>query len=422
MDNIIRLFTIPELRNKLLFIFGILVVFRIAATIPVPGVDVLQLRAFFEGNQFFGFLNIFSGGAMNNLSIIMLGLGPYITASIIMQLLTMMSSNLREIYLKSGEQGRAKFNQYGRLLTVPLAAIQGFGFLKFLQAQQILPALSPTQMATDIILIVAGTVFLMWLGELITEKQLGNGVSFIIFAGIVVNIPGVLIRAIQTFDSAQIPSLVAFALISLFVIAAVVLLNESYRNVSVSYAKRVRGSRMYGGVSTHIPIKLNSAGVIPIIFAVSIILFPRMVGEFMAVSGNHFISGAGTFFRDIFQNQTIYVLIYFILIVVFTFFYTAVVFDPKNVSENLQKQGGFISGIRPGQPTADFLTYIINRVTLSGAIFLGLVAVIPFIVTAVTGLATLTIGGVSVLIVVAVVLDVMKHVQAQLVMREYEGL
>lgn len=359
---------------------------------------------------------------MDSLSIVMLGLGPYITAVIILQLLTMMSPKLREMYLKSGEQGRAKFNQYGRLLTVPLAAIQGFGFLKFLQAQQVIPALSPMQMFTDIVLVIAGALFLMWLGELITEKQLGNGVSFMIFAGIVAGIPGIFIRTVQTFDATQLPSLIAFALISLFVIAAVVLLNEAYRNVSVSYAKRIRGSRMYGGVSTHIPIKLNSAGVIPIIFAVSIILFPGMVGEFMATSANSFVSGMGVFFRDIFQNQTVYASIYFVLIVVFTFFYTAVVFDPKNVSENLQKHGGFVPGIRPGRPTSDFLTYTINRVTLSGALFLGLVAVTPFIVTAATGLKTLTIGGVAVLIVVAVVLEVMKQVQAQLVMREYDGL
>lgn len=419
-DKILSIFKIKDLRKKLLFVLAMFVVFRIAAAVPIPGVDHEKLKEFFEGNQFMGLLNLFTGGAMQNFSIVMLGLGPYITATIILQLLTMIFPILKEMYHEAGEQGRRKFNQYGRILTVPLAALQSYGFLTLLKNQGVIGAMSPLGLATNIAVITGGAVFLMWLGELISEKGIGNGASLLIFAGIIAGIPTSIGQTLLNYNPSQIPTYFLFVGIVVAVIAGVALINEAQRNIPVTYAKRVRGTRMYGGASTYLPLRVNMAGVIPIIFALSIMLFPGMVTSFLAQVKNPTIANFAQSFGNIFQNQWFYGILYFVLVFLFTYFYTAVTFDPKAVSSNLQKMGGFIPGIRPGESTAKFIYFVLNRTTLIGAIFLGVIAVLPFIVQGATGLATMAIGGTAVLIVVSVVLETMKQVKAQLTMREYE--
>lgn len=416
------LFTIPDLRKKVLFILGILVVSRIAAVIPIPGVDLAQLKAFLAGNQFFGLLNIFSGGALDNLSIVMLGVGPYITSSIIMQLLTMIVPRLKEMYQEEGEAGRMRFNQYSRYLTVPLALLQSYGLLVLLIRQQVMPPLTLPEYAFNMIIATAGTLFLMWLGELITEKGIGNGISLLIFAGIVSSLPVAIRQEFFTFTPERLPIILAFIVMGLIVIAGVVVVTEGQRNVPVSYAKRIRGMKMYGGVSTHLPLRVNQAGVIPIIFAVSIILFPGLIGSFLAGVPNQWVQEVSRFLVQMFNNQWVYGAIYFSLVFAFTYFYTAVTFDPQAIADNVQKQGGFILGIRPGRPTAEFLARILNRITLVGALFLGVIAILPLLVQGVLGISTLTIGGTSLLIVVSVVLETIKQINAQLVMREYENI
>ncbi len=416
------LFTIPDLRKKVLFILALLVVFRVAAAIPLPGVDPSRLKAFLSGNQFFGLLNVFSGGVLDNLSVMMLGVGPYITASIIMQLLTMIFPRLKEMYHEEGEMGRQRFNQYSRFFTIPLALLQSYGLLVLLIRQQVLPALDFFGFASNMIIATAGTVFLMWLGELITEKGIGNGVSLMIFAGIVSGLPRSIQQEFFTFSPEKLPLYMAFLAVGIAVIAGVVIISEGQRNVPVSYAKRIRGMKMYGGVSTHLPLRVNQAGVIPIIFAISIILFPGLIGSFLAGVPNQYIQSFSRFLIQVFNNQWIYGAVYFFMVFMFTYFYTAVTFDPKAIADNIQKQGGFILGIRPGRPTAEFLYSILNRITLAGGFFLGAVAVLPLLVQAVFGVQALTIGGTALLIVVSVVLETMKQVNAQLVMREYENL
>ncbi len=416
------LFTVPDLRRKVFFILAMLAVFRIAAAIPVPGVDPLRLKAFLSGNQFFGLLNVFSGGVLGNLSVVMLGVGPYITASIIMQLLTMIVPRLKEIYQEEGEAGRQRFNQYSRFLTVPLALIQSYGLLVLLVRQQIMPSLTLVGFASSMIVATAGSLLLMWLGELITEKGIGNGISLLIFAGIVTRLPSAIQQALFTFSSDQIISYVAFVIVSLVVIAGVVIVSEGQRNVPVSYAKRIRGTKMYGGVSTHLPLRVNQAGVIPIIFAVSIILFPGLVGSLLSGVSNVYVQEVSRFLVQLFNNQLVYGIVYFLLVFIFTYFYTAVTFDPKAIADNIQKQGGFILGIRPGRPTAEYLYSILNRITLAGGLFLGSVAVLPLIVQGTLGIQALRVGGTALLIVVSVVLETMKQIDAQLAMREYENI
>lgn len=415
------LFTVPDLRKKVIFIFGVLMIFRLTAAIPVPGVDPVRLKSFIAGNQFFGLLNIFSGGVLDNLSIVMLGVGPFITASIIMQLMTMIIPRFKEMYHEEGEAGRARFNQYSRLLSAPLALLQSYGLLTLLMRQGVIAPLGAWGYVSNMIIATAGTLFLMWLGELITEKGIGNGVSLIIFAGIVSGLPRSIQQEFFTFSPEKIPSYIAFIVVSLIVIAGVVVVSEGQRNVPVSYAKHIRGMRMYGGVSTHLPLRVNQAGVIPIIFAISIILFPGLIGSFLAGASNPYIQSIARFLIEVFNNQWVYGVIYFFLVFLFTYFYTAVTFDANAIAENLQKQGGFITGIRPGRPTAEYLNYILNRITLAGGLFLGSIAVLPLAVSAIFGIQSLTLGGTALLIVVSVVLETVKQIDAQLVMREYGG-
>ncbi len=421
LQKFLQVFKIKELRNKILFVFGILVVFRLAANIPVPGVNSEQLRGFFENNQFFGLLNLFSGGGLRNISIVMLGVGPYITASIIMQLLTMIVPRLEQIYKEEGEAGRQKFNMWTRWLTVPLGALQTYGMISLFRSQNILGNLSALELVTIIITATAGTIFLMWLGELITEKNIGNGVSIIIFAGIVAGLPTSVSRTFAVLDSTQLFTYMGYLAFAVIVIAGVVFITEGQRNIPVSYAKRIRGNRVYGGTSTHLPLRVNQAGVIPIIFAMSIMLFPGMIANFLVNAANPTVAAVANGINGIFKNQWFYGSAYFMLVVLFTYFYTAVTFDPKNIAENLQKQGGFVPGTRPGQATAEYLQRVLNRITLTGALFLGLIAVLPFIVQGITNIQTLTIGGTGILIVVSVVIEIMKQIESQLIMRDYEG-
>lgn len=421
LNKVTQIFKIKDLRNKVLIVLALLVIFRIAAAIPIPGVDLENLKNFFASNQFFGLLNVFSGGALDNMSIVMLGVGPYITALIVMQLLTIVFPKLKEIYQESGEQGRVKFNQYTRVLTVPFAILQGFGLLMLLQNQNAISHLGLFDIITNLIVITAGTVLLMWIGELMTEQKIGNGISLLIFAGIIAGMPTVFRQLYANFDPSLIPIIIGFVIAGLLIIAGIVFMNESTRNIPVSYAKRIRGAKMYGGVSTYLPLKVNQAGVIPIIFAVSIMLFPEMIANFAKLSDLSWLKSMSESFLTFFSPRGwFYPSVYFLLVVLFTYFYTAITFDPKQISENVQKQGGFVPGIRPGRPTMEFLHKVMNRITLVGAVSLGVVAVLPYIVQYFTGIATLTIGGTSLLIIVSVVIDIIKQIKAQLVMHEYD--
>lgn len=413
---------VKELRNKILFVLAMLLIFRLAAHIPVPGVNIANLKNLFQSNQILGLFNLFSGGGMDNFSLVMLGVAPYITASIIFQLLTMVIPKLEEMQ-KEGEAGQAKLNQYQRILAVPLAALQAYSMITVFKqsGQGIISGMSPFQLISTIVTVTAGTIFLMWLGELITEKHIGNGISLIIFAGIVARIPKSIQQSIATFDPSKIGIIIAFIVIAIVTVAAVVFITEGQRNIPVSYAKRIRGMRMYGGVDTHLPLRVNQAGVIPIIFAVSIVLFPPLIAQFFVHNHLGWLAAAATWIVAIFKNQIFYAALYFILVVAFTYFYTAVVFHPSQIAENLQKQGGFIPGIRPGKPTSDFLTYVSNRIILGGALFLGIIAILPNIVQSVTTTQSLVVGGTSLLIVVSVVIETVKQVESQLVMRDYEG-
>jgi preprotein translocase subunit SecY len=407
------------LRKKILFVLGALAVFRILANIPIPGVDAFRLEDLFAGNQFLGLLNIFSGGGLSNLSIVMLGVAPFITASIVMQLLTVMSPRLKEMYHEEGEAGRRKFAQYSRLLTVPLAVIQGFGFLTLLSRQGVIDPLSGFELVTNIIVITAGSLFLMWVGELITEFGIGNGVSIIIFAGIVAAIPTQASQLLFIFDPSQIPLYIGFIAAAVLITLGVVIMTEAERPIPITYSKRVRGMKMYGGVSTYLPIRVNQAGVMPIIFALSILLFPQMIVNFLAESGNAMVQRASEFILGFLNNGWLYSGAYFALVLMFTYFYTAITFEPESIATNLQKNGAFIPGVRPGKSTASYLNKIVTRLTLVGALFLALIAVLPLAMQAVTQNAALAIGGTALLIAVAVVIDLINKIDAQLTMREY---
>lgn len=425
MENLLSLFRnsfrAPDVRRKILFTAFILVVFRIFAHIPVAGVNLTQLKALFAQNQFLGLLDIFSGGTLSNFSVMALGLNPYINASIIIQLGTLIFPKL-EALQKEGESGRQKINQYTRYLTVPLAAVQAVGMFALLKSQGIVIMTSPLEIISFIATMTAGTMLLVWLGELITEKGVGNGISIIIFAGIVGRLPVIIGQTFATAGSQNLFNLIGFMAMGLAVIASIVMVNEATRKVVVNYARRVRGNKMYGGQSTYLPLRLNQAGVIPIIFAVSIMLLPSLISNFLSASSNPAVQQFAAKLTILFNpNGLFYNALYFGLVVVFTFFYTAVVFNPKKIADEIQKYGGFIPGVRPGAPTAKYLNYILVRITLAGALFLGIIAILPSILRMATNIQTLTVGGTGVLIVVSVVLETIKSIEAQLVMRNYEG-
>jgi preprotein translocase subunit SecY len=413
------IFKDPVLKRRILFTIGALIVFRLLASIPVPGIDVSTLDKLINSSQFFGMLDLFSGGGISRLSIVMLGVGPYITASIILQLLTMMVPSLKNMLHEEGEAGRQKLSQYSRVLSVPLAMIQALGFLILLENQSVIPHLAPFVLLVNVLVVTGGSVLLMWIGEIISEFGIGNGVSLIIFAGIIARLPGAIGQFAAGFLTANIPIYLIGLVVAIVVIAAVVYITEAERSVPVTYAKQVRGNKVYGGVSTYLPLRLNQAGVIPIIFAMSILLFPNLIATFFSHSANVMVASYATTVMSWISNQWVYGIGYFILVFLFTYFYTAVTFDPQQISENLQKSGAFIPGVRPGDSTMQYLGRIVTRITLVGALFLGIIAVLPLIMQGFTGGTSFAIGGTALLIVVSVVIDLIKKVDAQIAMREY---
>lgn len=408
-----------NLRSRILFVLGVLVIFRLLAAIPIPGINAEQLAAFVGNNQLLGLLNVFSGGGFSNLSIVMLGVSPYITASIVMQLMTVLVPKLKEMYQEEGDSGRARFSQYSRYLSVPLAVIQAFGFLLLLSQQGVLPQLSPQEFIFNVIIVTAGAILVMWLGELMTEFGVGNGVSLIIFAGIVARIPQGIAQLAFAFDPSQVPAYIGFAVAAAAIVAGVVFITEAERPIPITYARRVRGMKVMGGISTYLPLRVNQAGVMPIIFALSFLLFPQMIATFLSKSSIVWVATASSHVVSWLANQLVYGVLYFFLVVIFTYFYTAITFEPHQVAKNLQKNGAFVPGVRPGPTTTEYLANIITRITLVGALFLGSLAVLPIILQAITGITAITIGGTALLIAVSVVLDLVKKIDAQTSIREY---
>ena len=427
-------FRIPDLRRRILFVLGMLVIFRFMASIPLPGVNREGLQEFINNNALLGMLNLFSGSSLQNFSIVALGVYPYITATIIMQLMTPIIPTLNELS-NEGQGGRNKINQYTHWLTIPLALLQGYG-QGTLFARQMGPDGRPlienfgfynTQSTistiTTLVTMTAGTMLLVWIGELITEFGIGNGVSIIIFGGIVASLPGA-VASLVTGGSlgTNVIGSILFLIIGLVTIVGIVLINEGQRRIPVHHAKRVRSGRMYGGNTTFIPLKVNSAGMIPLIFAVSILVFPGLIAQFLSSSSNPTLRAIATEMAVLLAPDTIqYNILYFLLVVAFTYFYTMVIFQQQKISENLQRQGAFIPGVRPGKNTDKYLMKVLNRITLIGALFLGTVAIMPFIASEITGVNSLLLGATSLLIVVGVAIDTMRQLEAQLVMRNYEG-
>ena len=414
-----HLATDTALRTRLLYVLGGLFLFRALSAAPAPGIDALRLSEFLAQNQLLGFFNVFSGGGLANLSLVMLGVSPYITASITMQLLTVMSPRLKALHAEEGETGRHTFTQYTRLLSLPLAVIQGFGFLTLLSNQGVITGLSTFAFITTLVVIAAGSTLLMWLGELLTEFGIGNGVSLIIFAGIVAGLPQAAGQLLFTFDRAELPLYLGFLIAALAVVYGVVVMTEAERPIPVTHARQVRAGRVYGGVSTFLPLRLNHAGVIPIIFAGSVLLFPQMILSALSSVDSAFISRVSEWVLAFLSSQLLYGVAYFALVFLFTYFYTAVTFEPDTIAKNLQRGGAFIPGVRPGDRTAEYLGAVIARLTLAGALGLGAVAILPLIMQAATGIATLALGGTALLIVVSVALEFIRRVDSQLSLREY---
>ncbi len=419
-DKLKSLLRDPELKRKTLFTLFIFLAFRIFAFLPIPAIDLPRLRTLFAQNQFLSLLDIFSGGTLINFSIMALGLNPYINASIVIQLLTAIFPKLEQLS-KEGEYGRHKINQYTRFLTVPLTIVQSVGIFVLLKNQKIVGTLSPLEFFSFIFTMVAGTFILVWFGELISEFGLGNGISLLIFAGIVGRIPVVLGKTFSVLNQELIFNIVIFLALGIFVIAAIVFINEAIRKIPVYYAKRIRGNRVYQGATNYLPLKLNQAGVIPIIFAVSFVLFPQLLGNFLIYVKNPAIAKSASFIVKLFNpSGFFYNFFYFILVIGFTYFYTVVIFNPQKIAEEIQKHGGFIPGIRPGVATKQYLEKILYRITSVGAVFLGVIAILPAIVSKLTGISGLVIGGTGILIVVSVILETFKNVEAQLMMRSYD--
>lgn len=422
-EKLIKVWKSKDLRKKIFFVLCLLSVFRLAAHIPIPGVDVQNLKNFFQSNEVLGMLNVFSGGAMENFSIVMLGVAPYITASIIFQLLTMIVPQLEA--LSKEPQGHQKINQYTRLLTVPLAIFQSYAMITLLQksGQGIVGELGILEWVMAVSLITGGCVFVMWLGELITEKQIGNGISLLIFAGIIARLPISIQQTLATFDMSKLPMVIAFLVVALVTIVGIVYITEAQRNIPVQYARQIRGNRVYGGMSAHLPLRVNQAGVIPIIFAIALVMLPPIGGQMLASVDQYWVAKVGEYMVSIFNNQWFYGIFYFTLVVVFTYFYTAVIFHPDQIAENLQKRGGFVPGIRPGKNTATYLQQVSQRILLAGSLFLGAVAILPLALRGIGGggYAALAVGGTSLLIVVSVAIETIKQIESQLTVRDYDS-
>lgn len=421
-----KAFRIKDLRKRIIYTLIVIGIYRLLAHIPISGVDRTELQNLFNGNQILGLLDIFSGGAMSNFSIGFMGVGPYITASIIMQLLTYVIPALESLH-KEGEQGQQTINQYTRLLTFPLAILQSFGLIKILQGQNVIGDLAPQQLAIILVVTCATTILIMWLGELISEQGIGNGMSIIITAGILAGIPNQIgktygiIAGGGIIDNTKLIGVISFLLIALLTVAFIVAINNAVRRIPISYARRLVGRSSMQRIETYLPIKMNAAGVIPIIFALSVIIFPGMIAKFLQNAKSEWLSNAALYLTNVLDPQSVtYGAIYFVLVIFFTYFYTAIVFKPNEIAENLQKQSGFVPGIRPGRETANFLQHIITRITLPGAIFLGIIAILPFIIQSITHISTLVIGGTGILIIVSVVLETSSQIKAFIVTKEYD--
>jgi preprotein translocase subunit SecY len=412
-------FTDKYLKRKIFFVLIILAIFRLLATIPIPGINAFRLQGFLENNQFLGLINIFSGGGLSALSIVMMGVGPYITASIIMQLLTLMSPRLKSMYHDEGEMGRMQFAQYSRYITVPLSLIQAYALLTILSQNGALDILTTYQKAIAMIVVMAGSMFLVWLGELISERGIGNGVSVLIFAGIIAAVPGKISQMVATFDKAQLLTYGGFIIVSIILIVGVIIITEAERLLPITYANQARGGGAMGANSSYLPLRVNQAGVMPVIFALSVLLFPQLFANFFVTSKYAFLVSVSHGLTWFLQSGWLYAVVYFLLVFLFTYFYTAVTFDPEAVATNLQKNGAFIPGIRPGASTTEYIGKIVSRITFMGAIFLGIIAILPVIMRDITGVSTLAIGGTAVLIVVSVILDILKKVEGQVSMRQY---
>lgn len=413
-----------DLRNKILVAAGILIIARILSHIPLPGVDITRLQLFFQQNQAFGLLNMFSGGTMSQFSVVLMGVGPYITSSIIFQLLGMIFPSIDELQ-KEGEAGRQKINQWTRMATVPLAIIQAYAMLVLLRNQAVIPSWTAFELISMLISVSAGTMLLMWLGEIISEKGIGNGVSLIISIGILAGFPEQIrntVALLGSGDTTKIIGVIVFVAALIVAIAGIVFVQEGHRNVPVSYARKMRLTSQAGsGVMSHLPIRVNIAGVIPIIFAMSILVVPNVFAKYLENARSEWLANFATASINFFNNELYYDIIYFFLVVFFTYFYTGIVFKPEQIAENLQKQSGFIPGIRPGTETKGFLSNIVSRITLFGAIFLGIIAILPFIMKAVTNISTIALGGTGLLILVSVIIETMRQIQAQIIMHTYEN-
>lgn len=419
LDKLRQIFATPDLRKKILISILIIIVARFLAHIPMPGINTEELANFFKRNQIFGILNMFSGGAMENFSLIMMGVGPFITASIIFQLLQMVIPRL-EALSKEGERGRQIINQYTRYAAIPLAIIQAFAMTALLKKQGIIVELNGLPFIAMLTSVTAGTIFLMFLGELISENGIGNGMSIIIAIGIIAGFPVNIRNTAAAIGSNQILGLILFIALLVLVVGLIVIMNEGVRQIPVSYARRIRGSRSLGGVDTYLPLRVNTGGVVPIIFALSIMLFPGIIANFFTAARSPWLANSAQNVADFFSNNTYYGIVYFITTIVFTYFYTGIVFKPTEVAENLQKHGGFVPGIRPGTETANFLSRVLNRITFAGALFLGFIAVLPFVVQSITKINTIVLGGTGLLIIVSVIIETSRQIKAQLLMRTYD--
>lgn len=415
MNAFLRIFKIPELRNGLLFILAVVTIFRLAAHIPVPGIDSASLTSLLAGNQFLGLLNVFSGGTLENFSIVALGVAPYITASIIFQLLGMIFPSMEE--LQKEEQGRQKINRWTRFATVPLCILQGYALVTLINKTGGLN-IAGFDLMVALVSMTAGTIFLMWLAELISEKKMGNGMSIMIFAGIIASFPSFIAKLLATYTRAELMDVIVFTALTAFTVVCVVFMSEGQRNLPVQYA---RGGAAGGTkVVSSLPLRVNMGGMIPILFALSLITLPPLVGQFFIEARTEIVRNFATSVVTLFSAGWFYAVAEFGLVVMFTFFYSSIVFRPDQVAENLQKQGGFIPGVRPGTPTARYIQWVVNRVLLAGAVFLASIAVLPVIMKEITGNPNLLVGGSSVIIVVSVIIDMVKQTEAQLSMRSYD--
>jgi preprotein translocase subunit SecY len=415
-----KVFSIPELRNKLLFTLVIFFVFRFLAHIPVPAVDAEKLQQIFSQSDFLSLLNIFTGGTLVRSSIVAVGINPYITASIVFQLAGMIIPKIKEIQ-KDGESGRAKINQYTRLLAVPIAIIQSISILALLRSQDLLVTQDFYQLAITVVTLVAGSMIVMWLGELVSEYGIGNGISIIMLAGIASQLPITFAQARSLGQNNQYITMIVFILVFLLVIGLVVFMNEAFRKISIQYARRIKGGKSTGGQRSHLPVKVNVAGVMPVIFSVSLMMIPTFIARLLLSSQKENLANIGQKILIWFsQTSPIYMIVYFLLVFMFTFFTSIIFFNAEDLAEDLKKSGAYIPGIRPGNATKNYLEYVITRITLAGAIFLGLIALLPSFAQAFTSIGSLAVSGTSVLIIVSVILETAKQVDSMTIGQNYE--